>query len=263
MIVFILGLPGSGKSSAARFIQSYVPEHVIGWSTERKCDYIILKRMGYEEEDERVQPTKNDGFDVLDHSAFNSALKRLNCEVLEEYEGSHSANNVTTIEFSRNDYTFALEEFFLDFLVKFKNSTYFLFIEADRNVCKKRIQKRSSKPPDERSVDDHPVSDFIFETYYNKDEQNYWDSVVKDLQKSYCIPDSHFKVIQNSKLSEKDFQVKVEMVVEGILSEEITISTTTLPQSHEEELEQHNAENKLETEIHSSSTKELAEAIPA
>jgi hypothetical protein len=263
MIVFILGLPGSGKSSAARYIKTYVPEHFSGWSTERKSDYTILKRMCYEEKDVRLHPTENDGFDVLEHSAFNSALKRLNSEVLEEYEGSGSANKLTTIEFSRNDYTFALEEFFLDFLVKFHKSTYILFIETDIPVCKERIQKRISKPLGDRSVDDHPVSEFIFETYYKRDKQHYCDSVVKRLRERFRIPDSHTQVIQNGELAEKDFQEIVGMFTEGILSEEITARSTTLPQSQEEEFEQHIAENESGTEIQTSSTKMLAEAIRA
>jgi hypothetical protein len=228
MIVFILGLPGSGKSSAARYIQMYVPKHFSGWSTERKSDYTILKGMCYVEKDVRLHPTENDGFDVLNYSAFNSALKRLNSEVLEKYEGSRSGNKWTTIEFSRNDYTFALEEFFLEFLVKFRRSTYILFIEIDISVCLERIQKRISKPLHDRSIDDHPVSEFIFETYYKRDEQHYCDSVVKRLRERFLIPDLNTQVIQNSELAEKDFQEKVDVFVEGILSEEITARSASI-----------------------------------
>jgi thymidylate kinase len=263
MIVFILGLPGSGKTSAARYIKTYVPKHSNGWSTERKNDYTILKRMCDVEKDARLRPTEYDGFDILDLRAFNSALKRLNSEVLEEYEGSGSTNTLTTIEFSRNDYSIALEEFFLEFLTKFHKSTYFLFIETDISVCKERIQKRISKPLHYRSVDDHPVSEFIFETYYKRDDQHYCNSVVKRLQERFYIPDSHIQVIHNSVLAEKDFQEKVGMFVEGILSEEIIATSSTLPQFHEEKLEQHDAENESGTEIQASSTEVLAEALVA
>jgi len=261
--LFILGLPGSGKSSAARYIRTYIAKHSNNWSTERKNDYTILHRMCYVEKDARMHPTEYDGFDVLEHSAFNSALKRLNSEVLEEHEGSGNENQLTTIEFSRNDYNIALEEFFLEFLTRFHKSIYFLFIETDISVCKERIQERVSKPLCNRSADDHPVSDFIFETYYRRDEQHYCDSVVKRLQQRFYVPDSHIQVILNSELTDKDFQEKVGMFVVGILSDEITVRSSPLPQSYEEELEQHIAENESGTEIQASLTNALAEAIPA
>lgn len=260
--VFVLGLPGSGKSSAARHIKMYVLKYFSEWFTECKNDYTILKRM-CDDEDARLRPTEDRGFNVIDHSAFNDALKRLNAEVLKEYEDSGCTKRLTTIEFSRNNYSLALEEFFSEFLRNLYKNTYFLFIETDISVCKERIQKRISKPLRDRSSDDHPVSEFIFQKYYKRDEQNYRDSVVKRLQESFHFPDSHIQVIQNSTLEERDFQERIEMFVESILSEPDRSQSWTLSQFSEESLEQHIAENELGTERQVSSTEGISEAIPA
>jgi hypothetical protein len=261
--VFILGLPGSGKSSAARYIELCVSKHSNGWSTERKNDYAILKHMCYIEKDERLYPTEDGGFNILYDSAFDEALLRLERKILKVQEESGSKDQLITIEFSRNDYSIALEKFFFEIFENFHESTYFLFIETAIDVCKERIQKRISKPVSCRSIDDHPVSEYIFERYYKRDEQRYCDTVVKRLQERFSIPDSHFQIVQNSELAEKDFQKQVGMLVEAILSEQIRARSSTLPQSRRVELEQHIAENEAESEVPVSSTKVLAEAIPA
>ncbi len=45
MILFVLGLPASGKSTAARHIVEHMQQHYKGWSTVRINDYNILYEM--------------------------------------------------------------------------------------------------------------------------------------------------------------------------------------------------------------------------
>src|SRR5947209_6447419 len=171
MIVFILGLPGSGKSTVAHTVEEYVPEHYEGWSVVHISDYNILQRMCYEEHDDRLRPIGNNAFNVVDHEAFNSALKRLKDEIREAIKEVSNSNQLIAVEFSRNDYHFALEEFFVELL----SEANFIFIKAPISECKFRIENRVKKR--NRTQDDHYVSEFIFEKYYKEDRQDYRESV--------------------------------------------------------------------------------------
>jgi len=208
MIVFILGLPGSGKSTVAHTIEEYVPEHYEGWSVVHISDYNILQRMCYEEHDDRLRPIGNDAFNVVDHEAFNSALKRLKDEIREAIKKVSNSNQLIAVEFSRNDYHFALEEFFVELL----SEANFIFIKAPISECKFRIENRVKKR--NRTKDDHYVSEFIFEKYYKEDRQDYHESVGRLLTKKYGIPDSCIQIIEDGGLTEDEF--KETRVVEAI-----------------------------------------------
>lgn len=212
MIVFILGLPGSGKSTVAHTIEEYVPEHYEGWSVVHISDYNILQRMCYEEHDDRLLPIGNDAFNVIDHDAFNSALKRLKDEIQEAIKEASSSNQLIAVEFSRNDYHFALEEFFIELL----SEANFIFVKAPISECKFRIENRVKKRS--RTKDDHYVSEFIFEKYYKEDRQNYRESVGRLLTENYGIPDSRVQIIEDGELTEDEFKgIKVVEAINAIL----------------------------------------------
>ena len=81
--IFVLGLPGSGKSTVCRHIAEYITIYP-GWSAFRINDYHILYKM-FEEDTEgkyfRSIPEYG-GFDVLNPIALNIALQRLEQEVI-------------------------------------------------------------------------------------------------------------------------------------------------------------------------------------
>ena len=59
--LFILGLPGSGKSAVARYITKYIGK--IGWETVRINDYVILKEMFMADiEHKQFKPTDHGWF---------------------------------------------------------------------------------------------------------------------------------------------------------------------------------------------------------
>ncbi len=213
MILFILGLPGSGKSTAAHKIEKYLPEHYEGWSVVHINDYNILKKMCYEKHDKRLRPIGNGAFDVLDHNAFNSALKRLKDEIREAMKGATNSNQLIAVEFSRNDYSFALEEFFIEFL----SEANFIFIKAPILECRLRIENRVKKP--NRTEDDHYVSEFIFEEYYREDRQDYRETVGRLLTENYGIPGSRIQIIENCELTEDEFkEIRVVEAIKAIFS---------------------------------------------
>ncbi len=87
---------------------------------------------------------------------------------------------------------------------------YILFIDADINTCKQRIKERVIKPQAERTEDDNYVSEFIFETYYNRDHRHYLESVATQLREQFGIRAANIHVIHNgSEVSKNDFQKRV------------------------------------------------------
>lgn len=168
--LFILGLPGSGKSAIARYINSYVRNKRIQgrkkhWFTKRFNDYSILNAMANDEnEREYFQPAESGGFDVIDFIAFDIALKRLEA-VITNYISSKKTNKseIIVIEFARNDYQRAFSQFNKNFL----QDIFIIYLGADIKVCQQRISDRVfvREYPD----DDYPVSNYIFEKYYYGD----------------------------------------------------------------------------------------------
>src|SRR5437588_9092638 len=86
--LFILGRPGSGKSTAYHHIDDFVGQHFCGWSTIRYNDYNILREMFLFEKlfqtdakRRKFRVTEHNGFDVIDFSVLDTALKELEKQV--------------------------------------------------------------------------------------------------------------------------------------------------------------------------------------
>ncbi len=87
--LFVFGLPGSGKSAAARQIKSSARKK--HFRPRRFRDYTILYRMFQDDQEansevKRFRSTKSyseyDGFDVLDFGAFDEALQKLHHNIV-------------------------------------------------------------------------------------------------------------------------------------------------------------------------------------
>jgi adenylate kinase family enzyme len=165
--LFLLGSPGSGKSTVARYIERHLANQ--GWSVEHINDYGILREMFKEDQrkgEGRFKPAYYEefnarGFDVLKFEAFDEALQELE-QRSEPYlsESEKFERTVILIEFARNDYHKAFHQFSPAFL----QDAYFLYLDTDLEICKQRIRKRVAHPQTE---DDYYVSDYIFQEYYN------------------------------------------------------------------------------------------------
>jgi hypothetical protein len=199
--IFVLGLPGSGKSTVVRYISMYARDKQ--WSTSHISDYAILYRMFQEDTKGQFKPvdfgdlnTGEDcsiadawrrGFDVLDLNVFDTALEKLEQEV-NGYISSTKFERFLLIEFSRNDYQKAFHQFSDEFL----HDTYFLYLDAEIDTCKRRIHNRVAKPIYE---DDHYVSDFIFEKYYHGDNGQCLSNI---LERDYMLDKQRVLVIDNN-----------------------------------------------------------------
>jgi adenylate kinase family enzyme len=209
--VFILGRPGSGKSTAARRIANLVQPK--GWSPIRISDYDILRDMFQKErnsldnEPKNFIPTQYGGFDVIDFSVLDTALKEVHRKALkykEEY--TSCTQKFVLIEFARDDYKKALSFFSPDFL----RDAYFLFLDADIDTCIQRVHERTAHPI---TVDDHFVSDKIIKCYYDKDNKPYMTS---NLAVDYYIDEKQVVILDNIN-SRQHFNDEVNQFVNIIL----------------------------------------------
>ena len=173
--LFILGRPGSGKSTASYLIAGLAWER--GWSVVRIRDYEILWRM-YQADTEHKQfyPARYNGFDVLDFSVLDTALEEVEKRA-QRYTPFEDRYELIIIEFARDDYGEALKLFSRDFL----QNAHFLFIETDVEICIERIYKRVTY---HLTADDNFVSDYVLRNYYYKDNRQY---ILSGLRRDYGI----------------------------------------------------------------------------
>src|ERR1700751_5396524 len=127
--LFILGLPGSGKSTISQYISEYASDR--HWSTMHFYDYSILCQMFKEDSGRQFRPTGYDGFDVLDLSAIDRALQQLE-HVVSRYLSISHFEEIILIEFSRNNY----EQAFRIFSQEILKDAYFLHLNVDLDICK-------------------------------------------------------------------------------------------------------------------------------
>ncbi len=186
--VFVLGRPGSGKSTAAR--------HMIELASRRNYDalfvqdYDILHKMFLNDrKHERFRPADRGGFDVIDFSVLDSALQQMEEEV--EDSLARKGIDIVYIEFARNDYQAALNVFNPLFL----RDAYVFFINSDLECCIRRVQERVTDPP---LADHHFVSEYVMRTYYSNDN---WEYVVSQWKQEHKICKEIFTVHNNGPLA--------------------------------------------------------------
>ncbi|HLX57040.1 MAG TPA: deoxynucleoside kinase [Ktedonobacteraceae bacterium] len=153
--VFVLGRTGSGKSTVVRFLRETVQQ--FGWSVKTFNDYPILREM-YESEARRsFRPTDHDGFEVLDLSVYETAIRSLAQQVQSYCPINDRTFN--TVEFTSNNYRDALQ-FFDNTLLQ---DAYFIFVAADLKTCLERTSKRAFYRATE---DDYYVIDSVLLSHY-------------------------------------------------------------------------------------------------
>jgi adenylate kinase family enzyme len=184
--LFILGLPGSGKSTVSRHITAYVRHK--GWEILHLSDHFILKEMFLADSNQkRFKPADHGGFDVLDVIVRDIALQKLEQEVNTRLL-SVKQEEIVLIEFARNDYHRAFQQFSNTFL----QDAYFLYLDVETDICQRRINERIVNP---NSEDDFYVSEYIFTTYYN---ENNGRSIPQILARDFGMDQLRVKVIDNN-----------------------------------------------------------------
>lgn len=214
--LFVLGHPGSGKSTVSRYIHRYTKQKYADcWSTSRINDYDILFDMSKHDETKRFHSTEpeHEGFIVKDSQAYNEALEIVEQEVLdqavkEEQVSYTSRKRLIVIEFARKDYHVALKNFDSDFL----EDSYIIFLDADIGTCKDRVYHRVKSP---KSPDDHYVHASIIESYRGTDPRQYIES---ELSVHYDLPKNRIMLLNNNG-SKQDFEPPINRFLDFIFAQ--------------------------------------------
>lgn len=220
--LFLLGRPGSGKSTAFHRIEKYLEKHYKNWSVIRYNDYDILQAMFLRE---KLFPPKNPkkkqfeakelgGFDAVDFSVLDTALIYLEKAVRARY--STKKDEIIIIEFARQDYNQALSLFSPAFL----KGSYFLFLDTDVKTSVQRVKDRVTDPP---TPDNHFVSENILTGYYGK---QFIPSVIKT-KSGETVDKSRVKMISN-KGTLHSFYLKVEGYVQDVIDNSSSITDQDL-----------------------------------
>ncbi len=206
--VFVLGRPGSGKSTAARVLNRFFQDR--GCTTRHINDYDILKQMFLADHDhQRFLPTPHNGFDAIDLSVFAVALY----EVERLVNFYSPTTDLITIEFARDDY----HEAFQCFTPQFLHDAYVLFMDADLETCLHRVHERTANP---QSADDHPsYSDERFRYHYHKDHRSYMLNEAR-YDFNFC---KLIKVVENTDSLHSCLHI-INLFAHSIWKEEILLS---------------------------------------
>jgi adenylate kinase family enzyme len=184
--LFLLGRPGSGKSTVRRYI-TRMAQHRF-WSPYPISDTKILQNMcAADREHIHIRPSEFGGFEVLDFSILDNALKVIEGRVekaLEKLELDRP--KIAIIEFARSDYVQALSQFDMAFL----KDAHFLILESDVDTCMKRIYERTRCP---EFADDTHVPVNIMTGYYQVDATQ---ETVRQLQETLGLSGHQIRLIR-------------------------------------------------------------------
>ena len=217
--LFILGRPGSGKTTAFHHIEEYLRLKYKNWSITRYNDYDILQEMFRREnlllfKKRQFEAKEPDGFDVLDFSVLDKALVRLEKDV--RARSSWQKDEIIIIEFARQDYRQALDLFSASFL----EDAYFLFLDADPNICVQRVKNRITTPP---TPDNYFVSEKIITGYYGK---QIIPNTIKIRNKEVVNKD-RIKVVSNQGVKLNSVNLNIERFTDLLIAQ-----NTPITQSH-------------------------------
>lgn len=237
-VLFALGRPGCGKSTAAKYIQQqwrYVQngqsyeakEEEVEKDVYRIKDYTILYEMFQQDRagEDKTRRRFRDaivhgevlGFDVIDFTVLDEALEKTVQAVVSCMKDAllSSRKKIIIVEFARNDYKDVFEKLstYLDSYLdgRFEpcsgrdllSRSFFLFVEAPLPVCSQRIHERVKSPVRE---DNHFVSDDILRSYYEVDGREY---IQNGLGRDYEVDPAHIRVIDNDG-SQGEFLKQIE-----------------------------------------------------
>ncbi len=184
-IVFVIGRPGSGKSSAATLILELAKKREL--SAQWINDYTILQQWF-------LADVHHERFEPLPHNGFNAIDMRVMDEVLVDLEKQAVASGAefVLLEFARDEYRRSLR-FFSSALLQ---AAYYIYLEAEVEICLQRIRDRVLFS---QHTSDHPTfPEEKFRKYYGKDNLPYIQGTFAG---EFGVPSSHILGIETSSLS--------------------------------------------------------------
>jgi hypothetical protein len=202
--VFLLGCPGSGKSTSVHCIEMIGRDGKL--SVNRFTDYQILDNWFHaDKECLQFRPSKYGGFDILDDNIYDEALAVMRGKIL-EYK-SLEAPDLIVVDFARADYRSAFELLGKHLI----QNSHFLLFKVEIATCIQRIRERVRTAT---SFDDHFTSEFVLETY---DQPNYIGSIVTILEEDFQINEQRIRIIDNSsRFNKHDLYAQMLHFVRGL-----------------------------------------------
>src|SRR5215469_6817554 len=191
-IVFILGVSGVGKSTAAAHFMKLIEEQDGIGSTLRFNDYKIMYEWFLKDNKHQwFLPTEHIGFNILVPEIYDLAIEELTEKLTREIrEHKPSEHELMIVDFARWDYSSSFELLGKDLL----QPAYFLFLKADLETCVDRVQQRARNP---HTIDDHFVPQSVFECFRQQGE-SYIDSTASILKTMYGVNEQKIWVVDNS-----------------------------------------------------------------
>ena len=183
--VFLLGRPGSGKSTFVRMLLLAAQTHAL--HTVRLKDYEILYEMFLNDtQQQRFRRAAYGAFDVLDFTVLDEVLLQLREQALAHLASPRE--QLVIIEFARDNYETALSLFHPRIL----QQAHIIFVEANVETCIRRIHQRIENPVRE---DNHYVSDEIVREYYAYEETY---DVIRAKMQEYHVALERISIIDNN-----------------------------------------------------------------
>lgn len=203
--LFVIGPPGSGKSTVCRFIHKYVKERHGDWTVSHINDYVYLHKIFLAQtEPDHFTATSHGGFIVRKLEVYDRVLQAVERQVLSA--SAEKQKELLLIEFARDNYERAFEQFTPDFVA----DASFLYLHIDIEIGIQRIQERIGDP---RSDDDYFVPEAIFERYK---PGNSWQYISGGLREEYLLDEKNIQIIENNgQLA--DIEDKIRHFVDFIL----------------------------------------------
>jgi len=172
-IAFLLGRPGTGKSTLAQLIEASPQRE--DWAIQHFYDYKYLQDMFQREIEEngplegrafrQKGPEACHGFDVVRFKVLDTALKQMADDIRMAMSDNQAANKLFLIEFARKEYSRALHIFGDDIL----RDAHLFYIKLGLEACIERLHQRVVENCS-RSEFDHFVSEEIMNSYYSEDD---------------------------------------------------------------------------------------------
>jgi len=225
-IAFLLGCPGTGKSTLAWLIKASAQKR--GWATQHIYDYRYLQNMFQREIEENIPlerrafrqkgPEACHGFDVVKFEILDTALEQMADDIRTARSEHPVANKLFLIEFARKEYSRALHIFGYDIL----RDAHLFYIKLGLETCIERVRQRVVGNCS-GSEFDHFVSEDIMRGYYGGDD---WFSEQFSQYLDYLRRDGvNMKVeeIGNSG-TYHELEEKVEEIVSLLVPELATVS---------------------------------------
>lgn len=171
MIVFLLGMPGCGKSEVYRRLTSRLKEDGLYKNFPRIDDFPKLWEIFKKDEKsgkwERSRPTDDGGYKVTDETVWDDILKKVNEDVLEMKENADD-DTIIFVEFSRPNYVPSIKK---NFTGEILEDSFAVYLDVPFEICWERNVRRHEQALKEGS-DDHLVSREEMEETYGTDDKD-------------------------------------------------------------------------------------------